>query len=212
VVSHSKMRNMNRVSNPDNAPKERVSNRDFLRSFFQDYKTVGAIRETSRGVAKRICHLADISSASRVAEFGCGTGPITEVILEELRSDGLLWGFEVHEPFVEHLRSNIRDQRFHLFEESATNVVQHRAQAELPPFDAVISTIPFSYLSHQQSTELLEAVIDTLSDDGRFVALQYHPTYLPPLLRRHFDHVTRDIYLWNVPPVNLFTATRPRRL
>lgn len=203
---------MSQASNHDSQTETRVSNRDFLRSFFQDYKTVGAIRETSRGVAKRICELADIPNAHRVAELGCGTGPITRVILEQLPDDGLLWGFEVHEPFAEHLKTTITDNRFRLFEESARKIVSHRHEEQLPPFDAVISTIPFSYLSHQQSTELLRAVIDTMSDDGRFIALQYHPTYLPPLLRRHFDNVTRDVYLWNVPPANLFTATNPRRL
>jgi phospholipid N-methyltransferase len=203
---------MNQASSHDKKAAQRVSNRDFLRSFFADYKTVGAIRETSRGVANRICQLADIPSALRVAEFGCGTGPITQEILQQLSVNGSLWGYEVHEPFAEHLRETIDDQRFTLFEESATNIVDHRREADLPPFDAVISTIPFSYLSHQQSHDLLRAVVDTLADDGTFVALQYHPTYLPPLLRKHFDNVTRDVYLWNVPPANLFTATKPRRL
>lgn len=203
---------MSQASNPDKKSGNRLSNRDFLRSFVQDYKTVGAVRETSRGVAKRICELANIPAATRVAELGCGTGPITEVILEQLSPDGLLWGYEVHEPFADYLRNTISDSRFQLYEESAANIVQHRREHQLPPFDAIISTIPFSYLSHTQSTELLNAVIDSLADDGRFVALQYHPTYLPPLLKKHFDHVTRDIYLWNVPPANLFTATVPRRL
>jgi phosphatidylethanolamine/phosphatidyl-N-methylethanolamine N-methyltransferase len=203
---------MSQASSQDKQPGGRLSNREFIRSFFQDYKTVGAIRETSRGVARRICDLAGVSDAHRIAEFGCGTGPITEVILEQMPRDGILWGFEVHEPFVDHLKKTFDDERFTLFEESATNIVEHRHARELPPFDAVISTIPFSYLSHQQSTELLRAVIDTMSDDGTFVALQYHPTYLPPLLRRHFDSVSRDIYLWNVPPANLFSAKNPRRL
>jgi phosphatidylethanolamine/phosphatidyl-N-methylethanolamine N-methyltransferase len=204
---------MSQASSHDKSSSgQRVSNRDFLRSFFQDYKTVGAVRETTRGVARKICELAGIPGATRVAEFGCGTGPITTEILHQLPPEGLLWGYEVHEPFADHLRSSIDDSRFRLYEESATKIVEHRREADLPPFDAVISTIPFSYLSHQQSTELLRAVIDTMSDDGVFVALQYHPTYLPPLLRKHFDSVTRDVYLWNVPPANLFTATKPRRL
>jgi phosphatidylethanolamine/phosphatidyl-N-methylethanolamine N-methyltransferase len=203
---------MSQASSQDKQAGNRLSNRDFLRSFFQDYKTVGAIRETSRGVAQKICQLADIPNAERIAELGCGTGPITSVILEQMPADAMLWGFEVHEPFAEHLRKTFQDDRFTLFEESATSIIDHRRDANLPPFDAIISTIPFSYLSHQQTTELLRAVIDTMADDGAFVALQYHPTYLPPFLRTHFDSVTRDVYLWNVPPANLFTAKNPRRL
>jgi phospholipid N-methyltransferase len=203
---------MSQVSSHDKTSGDRLSNREFLKSFFQDYKTVGAIRETSNGVARKICELAGIPHASRIAEFGCGTGPITQVILEQMPQDAILWGYEVHEPFAEHLRNTIDDPRFTLFEESAANIIEHRRAAGHPPFDAIISTIPFSYLSYEQTTELLRAVVDTMDDGGTFVALQYHPTYLPPYLRRHFDGVTRDVYLWNVPPANLFTAKNPRRL
>lgn len=203
---------MSQANNHGDATPRTISRSEFLRSFVQDHKTVGAVRETSRGVARRICKLARIASAERIAEFGCGTGPITNVILQSMPEHAMLWGYEVHQPFVEHLRSTITDPRFQLFEESADRIVDHRREADLPPFDAIISTIPFSYLSHQQTAEILGAVIDSLSDDGTFVALQYHPTYLPPLLRQYFDSVSRDVYLWNLPPANLFTARHPRRL
>lgn len=189
-----------------------MSARDFLRSFFQDHKTVGAVRETGSGVARRICALADVENAERVAELGCGTGPITRVILDELAPDGILWGFEVHDPFVEHVRQSISDSRFRLFAESATELVRQRRENDLPPFNSVISTIPFSYLTIDQTREILHAVVDSLADDGTFVALQYHPTYLPPKLRQHFDSLSREVYLWNLPPANLLTARNPRRL
>jgi phospholipid N-methyltransferase len=89
---------------------------------------------------------------------------------------------------------------------------QHRQEHNLPPFDAIISTIPFSYLTRTQTTQILRGIIDSMTDDGRFVALQYHPTYLPPLLRREFDSVDRELYLWNLPPATLLLATQPRRL
>jgi phospholipid N-methyltransferase len=203
---------MSQASSPDSPDATRVSNREFLRSFFQDYKTVGAVRETSRGVAERICDLAGISNSARIAEFGCGTGPITRVILERMPPTASLWGYEVHKPFADYLHQSIRDDRFTLSEESATSIVDHRRERGEPPFDAIISTIPFSYLSHERTTAILRAVVDTMTDSGTFIALQYHPTYLPPLLRHHFDEATRDIYLWNVPPANLFRATKPRRL
>lgn len=202
---------MSRASNHDDSPRT-VSRADFLRSFVQDHKTVGAIRETSRGVARRICKLARVANAERIAEFGCGTGPITNVVLQYMPEDAILWGYEVHQPFVDHLKSTISSPRFRLFEEPADRIVEHRCEADLPPFDAIISTIPFSYLSHEQTGEILQAVVDSLSDDGTFVALQYHPTYLPPMLRQYFDSVARDVYLWNLPPATLFTARQPRRL
>jgi phospholipid N-methyltransferase len=206
------MRNMSRASSHGDTVGRSVSRTDFVRSFFRDYKTVGAVRETSRGVAQCICELARVHDARGIAEFGCGTGPITRVILEQMPDDGILWGYEVHEPFIQHLRTSITDPRFTLFEQSAAKITEHRHDQDMPPFDAIISTIPFSYLTRQQTREILDAVVDSMTDDGTFVALQYHPTYLPPSLRQHFDSVNREIYLLNLPPAHLFTARMPRRL
>jgi phospholipid N-methyltransferase len=203
---------MSPASNRASPDRERISHSDFLRSFFRDYRTVGAIRETSAGVARRIAELAGVSNARYIAELGCGTGPITKIILQQMPEDAILWGYEIHEPFAEHLKRVFIDPRFTLHTTTANELPQHRKAANLPPFDAVISTIPFSYLTRHQSTDLLRAVIDTMSDDGRFVALQYHPTYLPPMLRREFDQVDRELYFWNLPPATLLTATKPRRL
>jgi phospholipid N-methyltransferase len=202
---------MSQVNNRGDAAAKRVSTTDFLRSFFQDYRTVGAVRETSRGVAERIVELSGVKNAVRIAEFGCGTGPITKVILERMPESAKLWGYEIHEPFVKHLKQTIHDPRFTLFEESATAIAQHREERNEPPFDAIISTIPFSYLERSMTIEILRTVIDSMTDEGTFVALQYHPTYLPPMLRREFDSVKREIYPLNIPPTTLLTATKPRR-
>jgi phospholipid N-methyltransferase len=201
---------MSRASNPDSAPRRGLSRLDFLRSFVRDHRTVGAVRETSTGVARRITDLAGIASCSYVAEFGCGTGPITREILARLPADGVLWGFEVHDPFIRHLKSTIDDPRFTLFEDSAAEIVQRRAELDVPPFDAIISTIPFSFLTPEQTRAILRAAIDAMKPTGTFVALQYHPRYLPPFLRREFEEVERELYVWNVPPATLLRARYPR--
>jgi phosphatidylethanolamine/phosphatidyl-N-methylethanolamine N-methyltransferase len=202
---------MNQASNPGSGSDASLTKLDFLRSFFRDYRTVGAVRETSRGVARRIAEIASIGQRTRIAEFGCGTGPITDEILRRLPPDGLLWGFEVHDPFIAHLKSSIRDPRFTLFEESAASIVEQRARLEAGRFDAIVSTIPFSFLTPEQTTTILRAAIESLEPDGVFVALQYHPTYLPPFLQEHFHDVERELYVWNLPPATLMRARLPRR-
>lgn len=183
----------------------------FLRAFFRDRRTVGAVAPTSRGVARRIARLAGLESARTVAEFGPGTGAITRELLAALPTEARLWAFEVYPPFVEHLRATFDDPRLVVLPESAQGIATLQKAQNLPPFDAVISALPFSLMSPDQATEILRAVARTLHPDGVFVALQYHPRYLAPLLRAEFTEIEREVYLWNLPPALLLRARGPRR-
>lgn len=188
-----------------------MPSRRFLGAFLRARRTVGAIAPTSRGVARRIADLAGVRSAGLIAELGPGTGAITTELLAALRPDGQLWAFEIYPPFVEQLRGTIRDPRFRLVAESAELIDAVRARSGLEPFDAIISAIPFSLLPRDRTRAMLRSAARALRPDGVLVALQYHPRYLPPLLRADFGALEREFYPWNLPPACLFRASRPRR-
>lgn len=185
----------------------------FLRHFFRQGKTIGAVVPTSQRVARRMARLAGIESAKAVAEFGPGTGAITTHLLGAMPASGRLWGFEVYEPFIEYLRDAVRDARFILLGESAETIEQVRATAveAAGGFDAVVSSIPFSLIGPEQSVVILRAVAKVLRPGGSFVALQYHPKFLAPLLHAQFEVVEREFHLVHLPPVFLFRARNPRR-
>ncbi len=166
---------------------------------------------TSRGLARRIVSLAGAESAQIVAEFGAGTGVISRELLAALPADARLWAFEIHPPFVEHLRATINDRRFTVVAESAAAISRLREREHLPAFDAIVSALPFSLIGPEQSAEILRAAARVLRPDGLFVALQYHPRYLAPLLRAEFAAVEREVYPWNIPPAVLLRARDPRR-
>ncbi len=193
-----------------NAPKGRSSAGTFLKAFLQARRTVGAVAPTSRGVARRIAHLSGMESAHTVAEFGPGTGAITRELLAALPDNGRLWAFEVYPPFVSHLRETIDDPRLTVVPESAEAIAKVRVAQGLPAFDAIVSAVPFSLLEPAQTTKILQAAARTLHPDGVFVALQYHPRYLAPLLRAEFADVKREVYPWNIPPALLLRARGPR--
>ena len=181
----------------------------FLRAFWDDRRTIGAVAPTSRGVARRIARLAGAEDARFVAEFGPGTGAITRELLAALPPDGRLWAFEVYPPFVDHLRATIDDPRLTVVAESAEAITGFREREGLPGFDAVVSAVPFSLMDPGTTTEILRGVAGALRQDGVFVALQYHPWYLAPLLRAEFAVVEREVYLWNIPPATLLRAENP---
>ena len=122
-----------------------------------------------------------------------------------------MWAFEVYEPFLEHLQQNIHDARFTLLNRSAAELGEIR-RAEVPDgFDAVISSVPFSFIGPEGTREIVRAVAENLRPGGMFVALQYHPTFLKPFLSAEFEQVRRNPYAWNIPPTILFTGRGVRR-
>jgi phospholipid N-methyltransferase len=169
------------------------------------------VAPTSPGLARRIARIAGLRDARSVAEFGPGTGAITGELLAALPTDGRLWAFEVYGPFVDHLRVTINDPRLVLVADTAESVAGLRQREQVPEFDAIVSSVPFSLMSHAQTTEILRAATKALRPDGVFVALQYHPRYLAPLLRAEFEDVQRQVYLWNIPPAVLLRARGPRQ-
>ncbi len=193
-----------------NLSTRRSSAGTFLKAVLQARRTVGAVAPTSRGVARRIARLSGLEAAHTVAEFGPGTGAITSELLAALPEHGRLWAFEVYPPFVSHLRETIDDPRLTVVPESAEAIANVRVAQGLPAFDAIVSAVPFSLLEPAQTTKILQAAARTLHPDGVFVALQYHPRYLAPLLRAEFADVKREVYPWNIPPALLLRARGPR--
>jgi len=183
---------------------------EFIRAFRQNYRTIGAVAPTSPGVGRNMARLGRVEESSKVVEFGPGTGAITTQLLAALPADGRIWAFEIYEPFLEKLRESVHDPRLTLLGQSAEQVRALRAAEAPEGFDAIICSIPFSLLPPPVTSEILAAAAASLRPGGIFVSLQYHPTYLPPILRQHFQTVRRNWFIWNVPPTFLFTATDPR--
>lgn len=195
----------------DRTPSTRVRGRSygaFLRAFFRDRRTIGAVAPTSRGVARRIARLAAVERAQRMVEFGAGTGAITSELLAAMPDDGRLWAYEIHPPFVQHLRAAVGDPRFNVLETSAEAIGELRDREAPDGFDAIVSSIPFSLIGPEQTPVILRAARKALRPGGRFVALQYHPRFLAPFLRDEFGRIEREVYPWNIPPATLLSARR----
>lgn len=191
-------------------PAPRQSMWSFFREFLRDRQRIGAVAPTSAGVGRRMARLAGVAAAHHVVEFGAGTGAITAPLIEALPDDARLWAYEIHEPFLEQLRETFDDPRLTLLGESAEEVRALREREAPEGIDAIICSIPFSLLPPPATSGILAAAAAALRPGGAFVALQYHPTYLAPLLRQHFEIVHRELFPLNLPPAMLLTARGPR--
>lgn len=182
----------------------------FLLGYLRDRKAVGSITPSSAGLSRHIARVAGASRRRAIAELGAGTGPITAALLEALPRDARLCAFEIDPDFVAHLRARFVDPRLSVVDRSANDAAAVAAENGVGAFDAVVSAIPFSLLGRDATRGMLRDVARSMAPGAPFVALQYHPTYLPPLLAECIGPVERTYYPWNLPPAMVLRATRPK--
>lgn len=151
---------------------------------------------------------ANIRNHANVAELGAGTGPVTRAILDQLPPTGRLWSFEINPDFVTRLRSRFVDPRLTIVPQSAETLADLAREVGIVGFDAVVSAIPFRMLGRDASTRLIGRVSEGMAPGAPFVAVQYSPFFLPPIVRDVFGNWDRSYFLWNIPPATIFRAEK----
>lgn len=188
----------------DNVSDDRVV---FLREFLKHPYQVASIIPSSRFLERRIVRHAAIASAHTVVELGAGTGGTTRALLRELPADGKLLVVEINPRFCARLRG-FGDARLIVHRGCAQELQDALSQHGLPAPDAIVSGIPFSTMSHDTGTSILEAVTAALAPGGRFVAYQVsrqvHELACPLL-----GPAQVAVELRNIPPMRLYRWDKP---
>ena len=169
---------------------------NFLKIALKDPK-VAAISESSSWAVDRVEELLPKDTRFAV-EYGPGTGVITRRILRVLPDDGKLVGIELNKELSGAL-GNIRDVRFELVQGDVLDWSQSSLDREIHLVDAVVSTIPFSFLSARERRMLIERTARMLRPGGRFITCQFSLLVFP-LIRRYFRKAKCSIEVRNFPP------------
>lgn len=159
---------------------------------------------------------ADISDRDVIVELGAGTGPFTREINKQ-HPDAPFVALEPDTTLAQVLREQLPGLR-----------VEERYAQDLPEIlqswghdhvDRVISGLPWTVWSDEVQESILDAVCDSLADDGRLVTFTYvHAQVLPGAKRlkeklsRRFRAVTRSRVAWaNLPPAFVWVCSEPNR-
>jgi phospholipid N-methyltransferase len=204
---------------PDAPAKEETRPRRalgaFLSRFVRDPRSVGAVAPSSRFLASKMVSGIDFEPGVRVVEFGPGTGPFTEAILERLPEDGRYLGIERDATFAAHLRSRFPDAD--VVEDSVENLIPLLTERELLPVDHIVSGLPFASLPREVTGAVLEATSVALRKGGTFTTFQYvHSFPLPSAVRFRrrmaglFGPLSaRRVEVRNLPPALVFSWRKP---
>jgi len=179
----------------------------FARNFFAHPRLLGSAIPSSSFLINRVLRRVDWESARVIVEFGPGTGCFTREILKRLRPDGILLAIEMNPAFVGHLRSNVCDSRFRVFEGSAADVTWYMDYTDVGGADYVISGIPFSTIPSETRDAILRSTLSVLNRGGEMLVYQFSRAVLPHL-RNVFPVVQTDFELLNILPARIFYCSR----
>ena len=206
-----------RTAEPDATPvvaTARESSLSFVEAFLREPLTVGSVWPSSTRLARLVADSCDFKPDATVVELGPGTGAFTELLLQRLDQRGRLLAIEIAATNIELLRR--RCPRSEVIHDSAENLMHHLGGQKA---DCIVSGLAWGNMLPASQDRILGAMLDSLAQDGQFVAFGYiHAVWFPTTQRfrrrlfRSFECVETTPVVWrNLPPAFVYRCRRTPR-
>ncbi len=143
---------------------------------------------------------------SHVVEYGPGDGIITKLLIERLPPDGNIAVIETNDSFVAALKA-LNEPRLTVVHGSVVDESAKLRDLGWPRIDAVLSSVPLTYLSPKDREKVIKQTYDALPSGGQFIVWQYSMLVLP-LLKKYFQEVRVILEPRNLPPYFVMTANK----
>ena len=174
----------------------------FFQEFLKHPFQIGSIIPSSRFLEQRILGASAIASATTVVELGSGTGGTTRAILGAMPEHARLLSIEIN-PHFHSLVNDIEDERLIAHLGSACELKTIISNYGLDAPDVVISGIPFSTMSNNDGSQVIDAISSQLAPNGRFVAYQVSGQ-VATLCRPVLGPGQMAMELLNIPPMRVY--------
>lgn len=183
--------------------RERIN---FLKVFTTD-KHVGAVAASSRFVVEGVIKHVP-KGAKTIVECGPGEGVVTRALLKILPQDGTLLAIESNKEFVTILQS-INNPRLKIAEGKAQDVASHIKNHHLPPVDFAVASIPFSFITPPERTQIVRDIHAVLRTDGVFVIFNYTPL-MYRTMKKIFGNACVAFEIRNILPCSIIVARKEK--
>lgn len=173
----------------------------FLRQLIKQPREISAAIPSSKRLATAMANAVPNIHGS-IAEFGPGTGIITQALLDRGASAARMTLLEINSAFAKHLRHRFPD----------VNVINKPAQElQLSGLSAVVSGLPLLSIPTDIQEKIVSAAMRALAQDGVFIQFTYGraPSVSPELIAQFNLSVQQHSMIWrNIPParVHVFRA------
>ena len=130
----------------------------FLQQLGGGFSDIGAVFPTGSPAARSLCsEIRRTRGPKRILEVGCGTGPVTEAILDSMTDEDSLMVCDLNESFINYVKKRFEEEP--KFAARADQVEFYMGDVtelgEENEYDIIISSIPFTTLD----ADILKKVI-----------------------------------------------------
>ena len=179
----------------------------FLKGFIKHPVMVGSIIPSSDTLIDQMLSRVDWEKVDLFVEYGPGVGTFCRPVLERLKGDAALIAIDTNPDFIDYLKRDIADSRFHPVLGSAADVESIIASLGYDHADQVLSGLPFSTLPAGVGPAIAAATHRALRPGGTFLVYQFRKR-ARDFLEPHFAQISNGMEWWNIPPCFLFWATK----
>ena len=177
---------------------------DFFFEFVTQPQKIGSITPSSSFLAKKMLEDLPWSAMETIVELGAGTGVFTHYIAKKKSPSCQVVIFEQSTEMRAELQSQL--PHFHYFEK-AQNMEKALKVLSLSKADCIVSGLPFSIFPEKLTKTILNSAINSLKEDGVFVAFQYSP-YVKKILKSYFTQIDMKFELLNMPPAFIYKCKK----
>jgi phospholipid N-methyltransferase len=191
----------------------------FFKESLRSLRSTASVVPSSRYLTAALCEHIDFHRARVVAEFGPGTGAVTNVILARLRPDAVLYAIDMNPSFIKHLKRTCADPRLIAVHGSASDLSRIVNKAADGGVDAVVSSLGLTSMPQGLRTDIYEQVRHCLRRGGVLTQYQYLVSQAGCKFRRsefderrflesYFDKISTKWVFMNFPPACVFTCRK----
>ena len=148
----------------------------FLQQLGNGFSDIGAIFPTGSPAARSLCsEIRRTRGPKRILEVGCGTGPVTEAVLDSMSDEDTLTVCDLNTSFLNYVKKRFEEEP--KFAARADQVSFYLGDVtefgEENDFDIIISSIPFTTLDSDILKRVIEHYKLLLTPGGSLTYIEY---------------------------------------
>ncbi|NDK19273.1 methyltransferase [Candidatus Gracilibacteria bacterium] len=177
----------------------------FLKSVFNNYRTVGAISPSSRFLYKKMISPMDLTHDIHIVEFGAGDGTFTDALLQKITQGSRISIFEIDPSFIKKLQSKYKNEnRIVVYPLGAEESIRFFDKGSI---DYILSSLPFGLMKTLVVFKILESAKHILKENGKYIQFQY---FLQNKKEIHhiFPKVRYKFTFLNLPPAFIYICKK----
>lgn len=179
----------------------------FVIEALKNIKSTGTVWPSSPYLVRKMIAPIDFKKADCIIEFGVGDGVITRALLEQMKPESKLLGFEINPSFYKQQVEELQDQKLTLINDSAEKAEVYVKKAGFLKVPYVVSGLPLANLDKILCKEILGQTHGILEKNGKFIQFQYSLSEYK-LLKKYFRRVRIKVALLNFPPAVVYICTK----